>query len=114
MPPVDKKQPEHVTTEKAIVTYRMPVELSRWVTHESTSRGLSANVFVVNVLNDLMTLYGLQAPQMEPLEADRTALKLDRRNYLLHLLLEREKEVRARGPGFDRWVNPNETTPGKK
>ena len=34
-------------------------------------------------------------------EADRTALKMERYEYILHLLFQRSLELREKGPGFD-------------
>jgi len=38
----------------------------------------------------------------EGLLADRSALGLSRRHYLMHVLLRRYEPVRQHGPGFDR------------
>ena len=91
-----------VTTEKTVVTFRMPVDLRNWCRKQAEDRGLSLNEFVVAVLADLHQWYGLPDQMVAALEADCTALGLGRREYLMHLLLTRYDQVKEREPGFDR------------
>lgn len=90
-----------VTTEKTVVTFRMPVDLRNWCRKQAEDRGLSLNEFVVAVLADLHEWYGLPDQMVAALESDCTALGLGRREYLMHLLLTRYDQVKERRPGFD-------------
>jgi hypothetical protein len=95
-----------ITTEKTIVTFRMPADLGHWCKAQADARGISFNEFAVSVLADLHEWYGLPDQMVAALEADCTALGLGRREYLMHLLLTRYDQVKEREPGFDRrWVD---------
>jgi hypothetical protein len=91
-----------VTTEKIVVTFRMPMDLRNWCRAQAEARGLSLNEFVVAVLADLHEWYGLPDQMVASYDSDCAALGLGRREYLMHLLLTRYDQVRERGPGFDR------------
>jgi hypothetical protein len=91
-----------VTTEKTIVTFRMPAGLGDWCKEQADARAISFNEFTVSVLSDLHEWYGLPDQMVAALESDCTALGLGRREYLMHLLLTRYDQVKAREPGFDR------------
>ena len=91
-----------VTTEKTIVTFRMPVDLGDWCREQADARGISFNEFAVSVLSDLHEWYGLPDQMVASVESDCAALGLGRREYLMHLLLTRYDQVKERGPGFDR------------
>lgn len=91
-----------VTTEKTIVTFRMPADLGNWCKEQADARGISFNEFAVSVLADLHEWYGLPDQMVAALEADCTALGMGRREYLMHLLLTRYDQVKEREPGFDR------------
>jgi hypothetical protein len=91
-----------VTTEKTIVTFRMPADLGNWCKDQADARGISFNEFAVSVLSDLHEWYGLPDQMVAALEADCTALGMGRREYLMHLLLTRYDQVKEREPGFDR------------
>jgi hypothetical protein len=91
-----------VTTEKTIVTFRMPADLGDWCKAQADARGISFNEFAVSVLADLREWYGLPDQMVAALEADCNALGLGRREYLMHLLLTRYDQVKEREPGFDR------------
>lgn len=93
---------EVVTTEKTVVTFRMPADLGGWCRSQADARGVSFNEFAVGILNDLYSWYGLPDPMVEKLEADCAALGVGRREYLMRLLTFRYDQVRERGPGFDR------------
>ena len=90
------------TTEKTIVTFRMPADLGDWCRTQAEARGISFNELAVGVLTDLYEWYGLPDPMVEKLEADCAALGLGRREYLMRLLTFRYDQVKERGPGFDR------------
>ncbi len=91
-----------VTTEKTIVTFRMPADLGDWCRAQADARGISFNELAVSVLADLHEWYGLPDQMVHALEADCTALGMGRREYLMHLLLTRYDQVKEREPGFDR------------
>lgn len=95
-------EPQVVTGEKTIVTFRMPADLARWSKEQAEGLGTSFNEFAVSVLADLKGLYGLPAQMIDVLEADREAMNLGRREYLMHLLLTRYDQVKEREPGFGR------------
>ncbi len=100
--PVTPAMKKVVTTEKTVVTFRMPVDLRNWCRAQAEARGLSLNEFVVAVLADLHEWYGLPDQMVASFNSDCAALGLGRREYLMHLLLTRYDQVRERGPGFDR------------
>lgn len=91
-----------VTTEKTVVTFRMPVDLRDWCRKQAEDRGLSLNEFVVAMLADLHEWYGLPDQMVASFDSDCAALGLGRREYLMHLLLTRYDQLKERGPGFDR------------
>src|SRR5512138_3546830 len=100
--PVTPAMKKVVTTEKTVVTFRMPVDLRNWCRAQAEARGLSLNEFVVAVLADLHEWYGLPDQMVASFDSDCAALGLGRREYLMHLMLTRYDQVKERGPGFDR------------
>ncbi len=108
-PPVTPAMKKVVTTEKTIVTFRMPVDLRNWCRKQAEDRGLSLNEFVVAVLADLHEWYGLPDQMVASFDSDCTELGLGRREYLMHLLLTRYDQVKERGPGFDRTALEQQT-----
>jgi hypothetical protein len=95
-------QPEPFsTTEKLMQTFRMSRDLVAFLKGEAGRRGLDLTAYVTRVLEGLRNFYGLPGPAARLLDEDREALRLDRADYLHHLLYERSIAVREKGPGFD-------------
>ncbi|HYD51876.1 MAG TPA: hypothetical protein VEA99_04585 [Gemmatimonadaceae bacterium] len=84
-----------------MVTFRIPWETGDWLRHAAEQKKVSINEHVVGLLTDLRTWFGLPFTVTDELESDRKALGLERRDYLVHLLLQRYASIRERGPGFD-------------
>ncbi|MCM2333336.1 MAG: hypothetical protein NDI82_05250 [Anaeromyxobacteraceae bacterium] len=82
-------------------TFRLPPVLVAYIQAESARCGLDTTAFVTRVLDGYRTDYGLPSAARAMLEEDRYALALERGEYLLHALYQRQLEVRDKGPGFD-------------
>ncbi len=89
------------TTEKLMQTFRMPRELVTFLRGEADRNGRDLTAFVNRHLEGLRTWFGLPAAASALLEADREALGLERYEYLLHVLYQRNLELREKGAGFD-------------
>jgi hypothetical protein len=89
------------TTEKVMQTFRMPREIVGFLRGEADRTGRDLTAFVNRHLDGLRTWFGLPEAASTLLEADRAALKMERYEYLLHLLFQRSLELREKGPGFD-------------
>ncbi len=89
------------TTEKLMQTFRMPRELVTFLRGEADHAGRDLTAFVNRHLDGLRTWFGLPEAASTLLEADRQALRMQRYEYLLHLLFQRSLELREKGPGFD-------------
>jgi len=88
-------------TEKLMQTFRMPRELVTFLRSEADAGGRDLTAYVNRHLDGLRTWFGLPAAASTLLEADRLALKMERYEYILHLLFQRSLELREQGPGFD-------------
>jgi hypothetical protein len=91
-----------VSSEKVVVTFRFPRDLASWLGAEAKQRGWSMNEFLVTLTHDLYAWYAMPDMVTDELERDREALGLDRRKYVMHVLMRRYHEVLESGPGFDR------------
>jgi len=89
------------STEKLMQTFRMPRELVNYLRAEADQEGRDLTAYVIRILDNLRTWFGLPAAATTLLEADREALEMRRDEYLLHLLFQRSLELREKGPGFD-------------
>jgi hypothetical protein len=89
------------TTEKLMQTFRMPRETVSFLKEEANRAGRDLTAFVNRHLDGLRTWFGLPQAASTLLEADREALKMQRYEYLLHLVYQRSLELREKGPGFD-------------
>jgi hypothetical protein len=94
------KQPND-TVEKTIYTARFPSYLYKWMREETTGTDLSLNDFIVRAVEDIESWFGLPRLMVVSLEADRTALGLSRRDYVMHLLTRRYEQLLTHKPGFD-------------
>jgi hypothetical protein len=104
MPPKDKSrtfEPPVTPSEKLMQTFRMPRELVSFLKSDAQRTGRDLTAYVNRMLDGLRTYFGLPVLASELLEADREALKMERYEYLLHLLYQRSNEVKDKGPGFD-------------
>ena len=93
--------PAPSTTEKLMQTFRLPRELVTFLKAEAARRDLDLTAYVSRHLEGLRTWFGLPAAATALLEEDRQALRMERYEYLLHLLFQRALELREKGPGFD-------------
>ncbi len=89
------------STERIMQTFRMARELVTFLKGEASARGLDLTAYVNRMLEGVRTWFGLPNAATALLEADREALGLDRYEYLLHVLFQRNHELRENGPGFD-------------
>lgn len=89
------------TTERIMQTFRLPRDLVAFLRDEADAGGRDLTAYVSRHLAGLRNWFGLPEAAVRTLEADRAALKLDRFDYLLHLVYLRSLEVREKGPGFD-------------
>ncbi len=89
------------TTEKVMQTFRIPRELVTFLKEDAARTGRDLTAYVNRMLDGLRTYFGLPLAATQLLEADREALKMQRYEYLQHLVYQRSLELREKGPGFD-------------
>ena len=89
------------TTEKVMQTFRIPRELVTFLKQDAARTGRDLTAYVNRMLDGLRTYFGLPLAATQLLEADREALKMQRYEYLQHLVYQRSLELREKGPGFD-------------
>ena len=89
------------TTEKVMQTFRIPRELVTFLKQDAARTGRDLTAYVNRMLDGLRTYFGLPLAATQLLEADREALKMQRYEYLQHLVFQRSLELREKGPGFD-------------
>ena len=89
------------TTEKVMQTFRIPRELVTFLKQDAARTGRDLTAYVNRMLDGLRTYFGLPLAASQLLEADRQALKMQRYEYLQHLVYQRSLELREKGPGFD-------------
>jgi hypothetical protein len=94
-------EPEMLSSERVMMTFRIPRDLVILVKAEAARRGLDMTALVIRLLHGYMTDFGLPPAATHQLDADREALGMDRMRYLVQLLYQRGLEVRDKGPGFD-------------
>ena len=109
--------------EKAVLSVRMPMELTAFIQEEARARALAAGVsekklpepgeralnvagMVNSILDGVRTYFNLPIVLVERLEADRKAMKLSRLEYLQHIVYMRSEAVMKNGPGFDKSGTP--------
>jgi hypothetical protein len=105
MPPKPKVVAEHEAAfqnaEKVMQTFRMPRELVTFLKSEAARRGHDLTAYVNRMLEGLRTWFGLPEAASRLLEADREALRMERYEYILHVMYQRSLELREKGAGFD-------------
>ncbi len=89
------------TTEKVMQTFRIPRELVTFLKQDAARTGRDLTAYVNRMLDGLRTYFGLPLAATQLLEADREALKMQRYEYLQHLVFQRSLDLREKGPGFD-------------
>ena len=89
------------TTEKVMQTFRIPRELVTFLKQDAARTGRDLTAYVNRMLDGLRTYFGLPLAATQLLEADREALKMQRYEYLQHLVYQRSLELREKGPAFD-------------
>jgi hypothetical protein len=89
------------TSEKLMQTFRMQRDLVSFLKTEAARGGRDLTAHVNRWLEGMRTYFGLPEAATSLLEADREALKMERFEYLLHVLFQRSLQLREKGPGFD-------------
>jgi len=89
------------TTERVMQTFRMTRELVSFLRDEANGSGRDLTPHVNRYLDGIRTWFALPEAVTRLLEEDRAAMKLDRYEYVLHLLFMRSLELREKGPGFE-------------
>lgn len=102
------------TTEKTVVTIRMPSDLGHWMNKEAEKRGWSLNEYFVTVAHDFYSWFGLPDLVIDVLKDDQEAIGVDRRRYIQHVLMRRYHEIYEKGAGFDRKRTEHREKPSKK
>ena len=69
-------------------------------------RGLDLTALVLRILHGYLTYFALPEAAIAQLEADRAALRMDRHQYLAHLLYHRCLALREQRPGVRRSPMP--------
>jgi hypothetical protein len=103
------------TTEKSIVSVRMPAELVAFVEEEARARAaalglkgeaveaaVNMTATINRTLEAFRTWFGLPSIVAEAIERDRAALGLGRLEYLQYLVFRRYEALVKHGPGFDK------------
>lgn len=104
-----------VSSEKTVVSIRMPIEVLRFVEDQSRIRAAALGLkgadleSAINVtaqinrtLEAVRSWFGLPAMVAESVEKDRDALGLGRLEYLQYLVFRRYEALAKNGPGYDR------------
>lgn len=95
--------PKTFTTETQGFSVRLPVETLNWLKDIAEENGEPTNDVIRRLVDDYRSLYGLPQTFTHQLDADMKANGLkDRREYIMHLLAARLKEILSKGPGFDK------------
>ena len=89
------------STEKIMQTFRMTRELVTFLKGDAARRGLDLTAYVNRMLEGLRTWFGLPEAASRLLDEDRKAVKMERYEYLLHVMYQRSLELREKGAGFD-------------
>jgi hypothetical protein len=89
------------SSEKLMTTFRMPRDLVRFLKEEAQRGGRDMTGHVNRWLQGVRSDFGLPEAATRLLDADREAMKMERYEYLLHLLFQRSLELIEKGPGFD-------------
>ena len=93
--------PEVFSGSKVIRTFRMPRDLVGLLGIEANRRRLDLTALILRILHGYLGHFGLPEAAVAQLEFDRETLKMDRSQYLAHLLYHRSLAVREYGAGFD-------------
>jgi hypothetical protein len=94
-------QAEGVSSDRQMHTFRMPRELVGFLKAEAQRGGRDLTGHVMRCLEGIRTYFGLPEAATSLLEADRKLLGMERYEYLLHALYQRNLELREKGTGFD-------------
>lgn len=81
------------TTEKMVISFRLPKALAGWLRKYAEDEGGSLNDSVVTALEDLRSWFSATKPVAELLDADRKAFGDTKREYLRRLLQYRYDEL---------------------
>ena len=101
MPTARPDDEPFTTTEKVMQTIRLPRDRVAYHKDEANRAGRDLTAHVSRWLEGVRNWFGLPAAASSVLEADRKALRMERYEYVLHLLFQRSLDVREKGPGFD-------------
>jgi hypothetical protein len=90
---------KQTSMEFTLVSCRFPPDLYGWIKKQADSRAWSVNELVRRVMDDARTAYGLPKEIVDTLEADRKAMGLDWREYVMQVLTLRYKTLASGGGG---------------
>jgi len=93
--------PEALAGTRIVRTFRVPRGLLYALGREAAQRGLDLTALVLRVLHGYLTYFTLPEAAIAQLEEDRASLRMDRSQYLAHLLYHRCLALQLHGPGFD-------------
>lgn len=82
-------------------TFRMPRDLVAFLKAEAQRERRDLTSHVVRCLEGMRAYFGLPEAATSLLEADRRLLGMERYEYLLHALYQRNLDLREKGIGFD-------------
>jgi hypothetical protein len=87
--------------DKLMQTFRMPRQLVTFLKAEARRGQRDLTAHVIRWLEGIRTYFGLPGVATALLEADRKHLRMERFEYLLHVLYARSLSLREKGVGFD-------------
>jgi hypothetical protein len=90
------------SSEKQILSFRLPKNLLEWLRVSSDVREWSVNEMVVRCLDGFRVWFGLPAAMAALLESDREAMGMDHYDYFAHLIGRRYDDIRSHGVGFEK------------
>jgi hypothetical protein len=91
-----------LSSDKQILSFRIPKNLLEWMRATSTAREWSVNELVVRLLDGARAWFGLPRAMADIIEEDRKAMGMDEYDYLAHLVGRRYDLVRENGAGFEK------------
>jgi len=94
-------QENGAASDRQMHTFRMPRELVAFLKGEAQRAGRDLTGHVLRYLEGLRSYFGLPEAATSLLEADRKQLGMERYEYLLHVLYQRNLQLREKGAGFD-------------
>ena len=88
-------------SQKLMQTFRIPRALVHFLKEEAGRGNRDLTAHVVRWLEGMRAYFGLPEAASALLEADRRKLKMERYEYLQHVLFQRGLALREKGAGHD-------------